>query len=229
MEANILKDKQNIDERSAEAAGAGSSTGLRERQKADRRRRIMAGAEVLFGTDGFEATTMAAIADHAGVSRPTVFNYFRSKDELLLAIVFEVHRKTQAQIRTFQLGPSATLTDAICSFLRVYTETSLEFIDRRTWCHVEATRIRMPDSDFVQQYDQLSDEMLQDFQNFIEKLAGKMIAAKCLRPEPMVGIMFNHWSALFIQLIRDECTTVDEHIARLHKDLSVLITAWDHR
>ena len=225
MEAKILKEKKNIGRQSVGAGHAGSSVGLRERQKADRRRRIMAGAEVLFGTEGFEATTMAAIADHAGVSRPTVFNYFRSKDELLLAIVFEVHRKTQAQVRSFQLDPAASLAEAICSFLRVYTQTSLDFIDRRTWCHVEATCIRMPDSDFVQQYDQLTDEMLQDFRDFINKLVGETVAARCLQSEPMVDIMFNHWSALFIQLIRDQSTTVDEHIARLRKDLSVLITA----
>jgi len=169
---------------------------------------------------------MAAIADHAGVSRPTVFNYFRSKDELLLAIVVEVHRKTRAQVRTFQPGPAATLSDAICSFLRVYTETSLEFIDRRTWCHVEATGIRMPDSDFVQKYDQFTDEMLQDFQNFMARLADEMPAARCLQPEPIVQIMFNHWSALFIQLIRDESITVDDHFACLRNDLSVLIAAF---
>jgi AcrR family transcriptional regulator len=55
----------------------------REEQALATRRRIRAAAEELFVRDGYVATSMTAIARAAGVSRPTVFNVFGSKVELL--------------------------------------------------------------------------------------------------------------------------------------------------
>ncbi len=52
----------------------------------DRTRREIAEAAMdLIARDGYAATTMAAIADAAGVSRRTVFRYFADKEEVVFA------------------------------------------------------------------------------------------------------------------------------------------------
>ena len=56
----------------------------RERQKADRRRRIYDAAIALFAEKGFEQTTVQEITDRADVGKGTFFNYFHSKDAILL-------------------------------------------------------------------------------------------------------------------------------------------------
>jgi AcrR family transcriptional regulator len=58
--------------------------GLRERKKAQTRRAISDVATRLFMERGFEAVTVAEVAEAAGVSIKTVFNYFGSKEELFL-------------------------------------------------------------------------------------------------------------------------------------------------
>lgn len=55
----------------------------RDEQALATRRRIRSAAAELFLRDGYVATSMAAIATASGVSRPTVFNTFGSKAELL--------------------------------------------------------------------------------------------------------------------------------------------------
>lgn len=60
---------------------------LRERKKADTREAIRAAAVELFCTQGFGATTMDAVADHANVSVRTVFRYFATKEDLVFADV----------------------------------------------------------------------------------------------------------------------------------------------
>lgn len=58
-------------------------SGLRERQKEARRLAIGQAAVELFRLQGYGATTVEQIAERAGVSPPTVFNYFGSKQEVL--------------------------------------------------------------------------------------------------------------------------------------------------
>jgi AcrR family transcriptional regulator len=59
---------------------------VRDEQALETRRRIREAATDLFLRDGYVATSMATIAAAAGVSRPTVFNTFGSKAELLREI-----------------------------------------------------------------------------------------------------------------------------------------------
>ena len=60
--------------------------GLRERNKAEKWRRIVEAASRLFATRGFEATTTAAIAEEAGIGTGTLYLYVTSKEDLLLAV-----------------------------------------------------------------------------------------------------------------------------------------------
>lgn len=53
--------------------------------------RIVAAALELFRRDGYEATTMRAVAEAAGVSLGNAYYYFASKDQLLAAFYHEVH------------------------------------------------------------------------------------------------------------------------------------------
>jgi len=63
-----------------------TTLGRRELNKQQTRGRLLDAARVLFAAGGVVGTTVEEIADQAGVSRATFFNYFRSKDELLGAL-----------------------------------------------------------------------------------------------------------------------------------------------
>lgn len=71
--------------------------GLRERKKIQTRRRLLAEAARLFGERGFDQVSVAEIAEAADVSKMTVFNYFDSKEDLVLAPM-EEHIGDVAQV-----------------------------------------------------------------------------------------------------------------------------------
>lgn len=59
--------------------------GLRERKRRETLQRIAKTAIKLFIANGYEATTLDAIAEASGISRRTFFYYFKSKEEIVLA------------------------------------------------------------------------------------------------------------------------------------------------
>ena len=58
-------------------------SGLRERKKQQTRQEISDIATAMFAQHGFEAVTIAQVAEAAGVSKMTVTNYFARKEDLV--------------------------------------------------------------------------------------------------------------------------------------------------
>ncbi len=59
--------------------------GVRERKRRETYERIIEKGLRLFVKNGYEGTTLDAIAEATGISRRTIFYYFKSKEDVLLA------------------------------------------------------------------------------------------------------------------------------------------------
>ena len=66
------------------------SASSRQRRAAGRRRDILAAAATVFRQKGYDRATTREIAAAADVSEGTIYNYFRSKNELLMGIVRDI-------------------------------------------------------------------------------------------------------------------------------------------
>jgi AcrR family transcriptional regulator len=82
------------------------STGLRERKKQATRETIADAAMKLFCQRGFDAVTVAEVAEEAGVSEKTVFNYFPTKEDLFFDEIEEREAALLASLRTRKQGES---------------------------------------------------------------------------------------------------------------------------
>ena len=87
------------------AAGIVEVVGRAERNKRDKRARLIAAARELFRTKGFEQTTTSEIAERADVGKGTLFFHARSKDELLVMVFQEDMGRTID--RAFSTVPEA--------------------------------------------------------------------------------------------------------------------------
>ncbi|MBI2256017.1 MAG: TetR/AcrR family transcriptional regulator [Proteobacteria bacterium] len=107
--------------------------GLRERQKEKRKQAIMVAAARLFQAEGFNSASMEDIADAAELSVGTVYNYFKSKAEIGLAIYQADRDLVQAATSKVIDNPPADPVDAICRMMETDFETEIGYLDRAVW------------------------------------------------------------------------------------------------
>ena len=83
--------------------------------KAETRRRILKAARDRFAKVGFEAATTREIAAAAGIAVGTLFNYFPSKEAIVMAMVAEALSKAH---RGFEAGPRGeSLVEDLFAFI----------------------------------------------------------------------------------------------------------------
>ena len=90
---------------------------LRERKKRETRQHISDVATGLFLEHGFDAVRVADVATAAGVSEKTVYNYFETKEALLLDREEHMDRMIRQA-----LGPEAATASPIESFVKLLLE-----------------------------------------------------------------------------------------------------------
>jgi AcrR family transcriptional regulator len=100
--------------------------------RAEREQQILAVAEEIFAERGFQATSMDEVSLRVGVSKPMLYEYFNSKEGLLLACVARIRADLQeATVRAVgsatDAGPRAVLQAGL--------EAYYDFADRhgRAW------------------------------------------------------------------------------------------------
>jgi AcrR family transcriptional regulator len=64
----------------------------------ERRTQLLSVAIHRFGTHGYHLTTMNQLADAAGVTKPVLYQHFRSKRELFLAVLDDVGNRLRSSI-----------------------------------------------------------------------------------------------------------------------------------
>lgn len=126
---------------------------LRKQQKAQRRELIEIAAKNLFVEKGFELASIEEIAALAMVSQATVYNYYGSKDELLLAIVARgelgvVEKDSEYTYRAGSENPVDLVTEVIMSNIHDTVAT----LSRDLWGNVIAYIATTPDKTVAPRY-----------------------------------------------------------------------------
>lgn len=103
----------------AETASSAARTG------SDTVTRILAAAEAAFAEHGFDAASMSAIAERAGVSKANVFHHFSSKNALYQAVLRHAIREVTRQLAHMKNQSGAVSAD-LAQFARGHLASLLE-------------------------------------------------------------------------------------------------------
>lgn len=203
---------------------AGATEGLRTRQKARRRQEILDSAEQLFESVGVDAATVAAIAERANVSPPTVFNYFGSKENILSALIFEGTESKRIAHMNQPRRTGVPFAEVMHAFLRELTANTLQIAGKRVWRYAEATHIRRPETEFGRRFAQSDAELVALIDAFLNDYA-IVLRGGTTEDAALVGRMFfDRWTARYFAFIRDDKMTMDTHVADLRADVNRMVT-----
>ena len=200
-----------------------ATAGLRERQKQQRRDAIMESARSLFERVGIEDTSMAMIAAEADVSTPTVFNYFGSRDELLLALIFQGHQEAIDHYRTHIKRKSDSLANDLCELLSDLTARSLEIFSKPVWLYAESTAIRYPQSEFVRRYSQIDAALTETISDMLVAHGCRTRRGGAFDADALGAIIYNHWLIHYQACLKDETMTLEMHLARILPEIRHLL------
>jgi AcrR family transcriptional regulator len=102
--------------------------GLMEKKKKKRRKRILTAATKLFQNVGYAETTIGDIAKKADVGVGTIYNYFSSKNEILLNIVADICIEKKPAEIIYENDPVKTFISYIYGYFNEFS-----VFDKQIW------------------------------------------------------------------------------------------------
>jgi len=104
------------------------------------KQKIFTAAMMLFESQGYFATTVEQVTTEAGVSKGLVYNYFKSKDELLVGLIDDATDKMASVAKTFDSG------DSMEESLLLFVDNYFSFLrNERQFLKLQLTLALMPE------------------------------------------------------------------------------------
>ncbi len=201
-----------------------SATGLRESKKARCREDILRVAADLFERQGFDETTLADIARNAGISPPTVANYFGSKENILSALIFEGAEFERSRHLHAPRRTNCPFSEVMGALLCGCTDSTMRIVGKRVWRYAEAVAILKPGTEFQRNFSDNDAEL----RNLLRACLDDYDVVLRNRAEPdtafLAKLFFQLWTALYFDYIRDDTMTLEGHKAALRAETGVLVS-----
>jgi AcrR family transcriptional regulator len=181
--------------------------GRRQLQKQDRERRILAAARSLFDRNGYAKTSMEDVAERAGLAVGTLYNYFRSKDDLLLAIM---RREADRLLRIAEgivADPPDDAVVAIAAMADLFVE-SISADERMLWRELFAASIGSP-QDLGARLLELDMQIVAQLSALLEKMKIQGSIAAYLDPSETAMTIYGLCIAWALAFVTNETITVD--------------------
>lgn len=198
-------------------------SGLREQQKESRRKRILSGAREHFRERGYEATSIENIAEAAEVSAVTIYNHYRTKGGVLLALVTESDQLLIEKIAALMAHPPGDPLDAVCAFSDTINKHAFSYLNREIWRHVIATSIIEGNSEFGQVYKHLDAELMRLLGHFLEGLKDSDGVTKSCDCRTAADVLYNVHNARFLEYIIDRTRTASQRDILTRRDLAFVM------
>lgn len=152
---------------------------LTEQKMPKGKRSALLAALDLFAKQGYDGTSTMEIAQQAGVSQATIFKYFKTKDELLQAIILPVVNNLLPGIRDDFVNVIPT-ESTIRKMVHFFINNRFEFLMQNSEAVLIFFTEVLTNTDIRNRMIQFMHETQPEF---LEKIYGRLVQIGTLRPE----------------------------------------------
>lgn len=193
--------------------------GLRERQKASRRKLILDVAKKKFQTAGYSNVTIEEIANQSDLSAVTVYNYFGSKARLLLELVSESDIRLIKKLDELIQTPPKDLITSVSEFGQILRQHAMSYLEKSTWREVISASIHEGSREFGKTYAQLDDALIKKMEELILALQSRRHISAEVDATALADCLFSMQNARFVQFIANDAISNEESGNKLLEDL----------
>ncbi|WP_102108332.1 TetR/AcrR family transcriptional regulator [Oceaniglobus roseus] len=190
-------------------------TGLRARQKADRERRILSAAVTQFRADGYRAVRIEDLAEAAQVSVGTVYNYYSTKGDILIATVAMEVEEVLASGAALVADPPSGVERALLALIFSYYDHSLEYLSKEMWRTAMALAIEAPGTPNGRRYSDLDRRLADQVTALVAALQGRGEVRTELDAGALGEVLFNNLNQMFLEFVKDDAMTLEALKARV--------------
>lgn len=184
-------------------------SGLREKQKANRKDRLLKAAVALFRARGYRSVRIEDVARMAGVSVGTFYNYYQTKGDVLISIVaLEVEEVLEAGT-TIVTDPPAGAEQALLTLIFSYYDHSLEYLSKDMWRTAMAQSIEAPGTRNGQLYAALDQRLAEQVTDLLSTLQRCGEVRRAVNVVAMGPVIFNNLNQNFIEFVKDYSMTLN--------------------
>jgi len=199
--------------------------GLRERQKEQRREEMLSAALSLFRSRGYEFVKLEEIAEEAGFSAGTLYGYFKTKKDLLLAVLVKDFEYGFFCGKQTLDGPATDAISAINQLTRCHFAHREAGPTSEMWRFAVAAFLSHPKSEFSRQYETCLFRIHRQYVRLIRKLKADGHLPQSVCPEEMATFLDSTANMGFLEYIRKESACEAEFEAQQQR-LNHRIVDW---
>ena len=179
----------------------------------------------LFRAQGFDAARMEDIAALAEVSPGTVYNYFPTKGDLLVAIVSCEVEEVLAAGEAVVANPPGDVAAAIGALVNVYYDHSLIYLSKEMWRTAMAMTFSQPDAPASRHYLALDARLRGQVVALIAELQARGRVVVGADAVALGAVMFHNLDVMFAGFVRSDqdLDGLKEVVAMQNREIARLI------
>jgi len=197
---------------------------LRQTNKVNRQKSIVANAARLFSSMGYDRTSIELVAERSNVSPATIYNHFENKTGLLLAVLIDEGEDAQKIGDKIIAKRKQSDTGIIYRLIELYVDHPMEFMNKSCWRQALAASTAPSNQKFTQEHQDVDRKLKKQLIDLMHALEQEQVFKTQVDPQSLGEIIWNNVDQMFTDFISNEEVPLTTLKNTLNRQIAALMT-----
>ena len=196
---------------------------LRQINKANRQKQVVANAARFFSSIGYDLTSIDMVAKRSNMSPATIYNNFENKIGLLLAVLIEEGEEVQRIGEQLIAERKQADVNIIYRLIELYVNHPMEFMNKSCWRQALAASTASSNKKFTREYQNVDKRLKHQLIDLMHALQKEHTFVSQVDPASLGAIIWNNVDQMFTDFISSEGMSLNELKSTTNRQTSSLV------